>query len=346
MRTLLVAAPGSITLVDRPDPVVAPHTVVVAVSFCGVCGSDLPIFFGQDQAEKVGYFGHEFSGTVVETGPGVEGLSAGDRVASGLIRACGRCERCLSGHPNFCQDMRHAISPGGFASRTLVRYAPDYAFLCRVPSQLPLAHAVLNEPLSCAIRIVEQGEVRPGDRVLVLGLGPMGHLSGLLARLWGAHHVVGVDRSTSRVSLAAENGLSAVDANNPDWPSLVEGMLNGPTADLVIEATGRPESFAYALSLARLGGRVVVGSVYRELAESLDLRPIMRKELHIIGAKGPFPHAVAGKEALAMEILASGKLPLGNLVRVYPVARATDAFRAAAAGVVLKAVVDMEGADG
>jgi L-iditol 2-dehydrogenase len=338
LRILAAREPGLVTAVRTEEVSPRQGTVVVEVAACGVCGSDLPVFRGEQHADTVGYFGHEFSGVVSAVGEGVEDLGVGDRVASGLLRTCGRCPRCLSGHPNYCVALKDVLSPGGFAERTLVRHGPAYSFLVPVPDGVPPEHAALHEPTSCAVRIVEQGPLRPGDRLAVIGLGPMGLLAALIARSWGAGAVVGLDVADPRLAIAESLGIVPVDRRDEDWRGLTERALGIAGADLVLETSGKPSAFADALALAVLGGRVVVGSAYHERAD-LDLEPIMRKELSVTGAKGPFPRRVASGGSLAMELIASGGLPIDNLVCTYPVEEAQRAFLDAASGTVLKPMV-------
>jgi L-iditol 2-dehydrogenase len=339
MRRLVVAAPGRVDVVETEAPAAGPGSVVVDVAACGVCGSDLPAFIGREAPGHAGYFGHEFSGVVVDVGEGVDDLAVGDRVASGLVRACSECPRCRAGHPNYCRELRHVLSPGGFAEQTRVAHAPEYAFLTPVPAGIGPVEAAFHEPLSCAVRIVEQGELQTGDAVAVIGLGAMGLLGGALARLWGAGGVVGIDVLPARLELAASLGLAPVDRSAPDWRRGLEDVVGAEGPSLVIETSGRTSAFADALAIARLGARVVVGSVYQERAAELDLRPIMRKELRVIGAKGPFPRAAASGRSLALEVLVSGRLPIDRLSRAYPVDEANRAFDAALNGTVLKPVV-------
>ncbi|CAG0956086.1 L-iditol 2-dehydrogenase [Anaerolineae bacterium] len=339
MKSLAVVAPNQIELIEQPEPTVSRLSVVVAVAGCGVCGSDLPLYRQVTRIEDVGFFGHEFSGTIVSVGEGVDDLHVGERVASGLIRTCGHCEKCLSGHPNYCPDMKTALSPGGFAQFTRVTENPDFGFLTTIPDHVTWERATLHEPLSCAIRIIEQAGVKLGDRVVVLGLGTLGLLSGLLAQKSGASVVIGVDIQPGRLALAHQVGINAIARTDSDWKRNLDNALSSEFADIVIETTGSVSGFADALALARLGGCVVVGSVYHHLANEFDLRPMMRKELLVVGAKGPFPHKTRGKESLAMEIIASATLPLDALIKVYPASQAQQAFEDTVAGKVGKAVV-------
>ena len=115
MKTLTVIAPKQIELIEQPEPTASRLSVVVAVAGCGVCGSDLPLYRQVTRVEDAGFFGHEFSGAIVSVGEGVVGLHVGERVASGLIRTCGHCEKCLSGNTNYCPHMKTAHSTGAIA---------------------------------------------------------------------------------------------------------------------------------------------------------------------------------------------------------------------------------------
>ena len=272
---------------------------------------------------------------VVDVGSNVEDLTVGDQVTTGVLQGCGGCSNCRLGRPNYCKSLGEVLFPGGFAQRTSVHHA-DYQYL--VPCNgLDLLQATLHEPLSCSLRIVEQARVSPGQTVVVLGLGTMGVMSALLAKAFGAGSVVGVDTNPARVDAANALGIESVSPGG--------GPLAEPTrieADVVVEATGSPVGFETALAIAGLGGRIVVGSVYSRLAAELDLRPIMRKELEIIGAKGSYPHVTRRGSSLSVDLLKRNDLPWRKIPRVYGIEEAEKAFQDMVSGKVIKPIIQMK----
>src|SRR5215210_4230908 len=203
----------------REVPVVSPGPgeVLLGVASCGICGSDVHAFRSDSGFEWVTTpvtLGHEFSGIVEEVGPGVTRVSPGDRVVAVAVQGCGRCEICLSGATQLCPD-RVAIGlsrDGGMAEYAVM---PEQ-HLVPVPEGLDLAVAALGEPLSVAVHTVDtRAEIRPGQRVVVSGPGPIGVLCGVLARHREAEVLLtGVDRdSASRLPAAERAGLSTANLN-------------------------------------------------------------------------------------------------------------------------------------
>ncbi|MCD8369446.1 MAG: hypothetical protein LUC94_03740 [Clostridiales bacterium] len=102
------------------------------------------------------------------------------RVASELSRTCGQCWYCLNGLANYCRSMNDALDPGGFTEETLVRSEADYSFLSAVPSSVDDIIASLLEPTNCAYQIARKAQMKPGDNVVVFGVGAMGLIAGII----------------------------------------------------------------------------------------------------------------------------------------------------------------------
>ena len=135
MRAVKLLAPGVLELGRLPDPGAAgAATVRVDVSACGVCGSDLALYNGRRDLSGEHYFGHEFSGVITQAGGGANGLRPGMRVASELVKGCGRCWYCRNGLQNYCRSLNEALLPGGFAEETLVLNTEAYSFLSPIPT--------------------------------------------------------------------------------------------------------------------------------------------------------------------------------------------------------------------
>ena len=181
--------------------------VNVQVKACGICGSDLALMNGTRDRSRERYFGHEFSGIVVETAPDCNDFQPGDRVASELSRTCGRCWNCRNGMPNYCRSMNDALLPGGFTEETLVRSTEDYRFLSPIPETLDDITASLLEPTNCAYHIAMQAAIRPGDNVVVFGLGAMGMITAIILKKLGAGAIISVDQNPDRQESARCTGI-------------------------------------------------------------------------------------------------------------------------------------------
>lgn len=262
MRAARFEAVGSPLVVETfPDPQPLAGEVVLKVGRCGICGTDLHM--AESQAicfQKGDVPGHEFAGEVVELGAGVSGLKIGDRVAAMPIGGCGSCEHCLAGFPAFCANflMRGgAMAPGGYAE-----YARASAQFCvKLPDALSMADGALVEPLSVGLRGVRRSGIRTGDRVLVIGAGPIGLAAAYWARRAGAGKVAVVARSRRREALAKTVGADVFLTSDVDGgvPAAAAAALGG-APEHVIECAGMPGMLDLAVnSVARRGLVSVLG---------------------------------------------------------------------------------------
>lgn len=324
---------GSISTVE-------PGTVKIDVSACSICGSDIALYNGQRSLVNERYFGHEFSGVVVDAGDGANGIKAGMRVASELSRTCGQCWNCLNGMENYCKSMNDALLPGGFSEETLVLNTPDYSFISPIPDVVDDITASLLEPTNCAYRVACQAKITPYSTVLVFGLGTIGLITASILKRLGAGRIIGVDRSRARLEKVRALGLlDTVDRNDSDWLDQVREMSTRQGVDVVIEATGAVPVLKDSFEAVRPGGKIVVASVYHSPAGDLELLPIMRKELTIVGAKGPYPHRRSDGSSAPVQVLVDLQQELKKLITVYDYKDALRAFEDMMSGAAIKAVI-------
>ncbi len=185
MKTAYFTAVRRIEIRDEPRPRISrPHEVLLRIDRLGVCGSDVHYFtdgrIGDDLVPFPASLGHECAGTVVEIGEGVEGLTAGDRVAVDPAVACGVCDQCRAGRVNTCRRMNFMGCPGqepGVAAEFRVLPAEN---CIPVPESMSLDQAALAEPLAVGLYALQMADPRPGANIAILGSGPIG-LSVLLA---------------------------------------------------------------------------------------------------------------------------------------------------------------------
>ncbi len=342
MRTIKLLAPGKLELQEVSEhQQITDSTVRVQVKACGVCGSDLALYAGHRDLSREHYFGHEFSGTVTETGNGANGIKQGMRVASELVHGCGKCWYCRNGMQNYCKSLNYALLPGGFTEETLVTNHDEYCFLSPIPEALDDITASVMEPANCAYLISMRAQIKPGDSVLVFGLGAMGIFSALILKSMGAGKVIGADRSPQRLAQVRATGLlDVVDTSAPDWQEQVAEMTCKEGVDAVIEATGAAPVLSDAMRAVRMGGRIVVASVYHGSVKEFEPLPIMRKELTIVGAKGPSPQVKTDGTSAVVDKVLQLKPQLEKIIRVYPYKDALQAFADAQSGAAIKAVIE------
>lgn len=261
MRVALLSGPGSIEVVDRPEPEPIPGTVVVAVERCGIGGTDLEAF-RTGRLPAPAWFGHEWSGRVVEVGEGAEDRFPGERVVGAVPPPCGRCRPCRAGLGQHCDEALSMIvgthpsasDHGAFAERIRV----DHRRVHRVPDAVDHSSAALAEPAAVAAHAVALGGQRLGDVVAVVGAGTIGLLVAELARLAGAARVVAVDVEPGRRELACSLGADAAFGPGHEVIRWLGEQGHGLGADVVYECAGRPGTLEVSISSVRHGGTVVL----------------------------------------------------------------------------------------
>lgn len=237
---------------DTPDPSPAPDEVVLRVAACGICGSDLhitedPTPFGIGAGFVLG---HEISGEVVALGRDVTGLSLGDGVAVVPMRGCGKCARCLAGDPARCPEM--TLIGGGYAE-----YVTVAARQCRLlPEGVGPSDGALAEPLSVALHCIIRAGMRPGDRVAILGAGPIGLLVAFWARRLGAAQVVIADLHDHQADRARALGATDFVLSGGGLAENLADRMGGPP-DIVFECVGKPGLLQTASEAVRLQGKVI-----------------------------------------------------------------------------------------
>ncbi|RGP37145.1 zinc-dependent alcohol dehydrogenase [Pseudotabrizicola alkalilacus] len=237
---------------EQPEPVPGPDEVVLRVAGCGICGSDLHIT--EDPAPfgiGAGFvLGHEIAGEVVSVGADVQGLQAGDGVAVVPMRGCGTCARCLAGDPARCPEM--VLIGGGYAE-----YVTVAARQChKLPAGVALADGALAEPLAVALHCVVRAGVKPGDRVAILGAGPIGLLVAFWARRMGASHVVMADIHTHQRERALALGATDFALSGDRLAENIADLSGGPP-DIVFECVGKRGLLQAAVETVRLQGKVI-----------------------------------------------------------------------------------------
>ena len=270
------------------EPQACDESVLVRVSLAGVCNTDLEIVKGYMQFR--GILGHEFVGTV-EAGPPEW---RGQRVVGEINFACRSCPICAQGLHRHCPSravMGMLDADGAFAE--LVRL--PVTNLHPVPDSVADEIAVFTEPLAAAFEILEQTQIEPGGRCVVLGDGKLGLLVAQVLHQAGAS-VLAVGKHPEKLAILGKRGIATALAS--EW--------NGERVSLVVEATGTAEGFARAIAATRPRGTLVLKSTVSE-RPSLDLSPIVVDEIRVVGSRcGPFPPALRALE--------TGSVDVGSLI--------------------------------
>ncbi len=239
-----------LTLETVDDPTPQTGEVVVKVGRCGICGSDLHMT--EDPAygiNKGDVLGHEFAGEVVALGKGAERLKIGDLVSVIPLKSCGHCASCTSGEVAWCDAF--GLQGGGYAEYAVTK--PNQCI--RLPQSASLADGAIIEPLAVALHGVNMSGMKPGDKVLILGAGPIGLAVAFWARRKGASDVIIQDLANFQEARALEMGATAFCVSPDDPIGSVEQML-GTKPDIVFECVGVPGLIAQAVEQVRKRGTI------------------------------------------------------------------------------------------
>lgn len=256
MKAVVVHQEGRLALETVPDPTPAAGELVLRVSACGICGSDLHSH--QKGLMPPGtIMGHEFCGEVAESS---HVYKAGERVCALPTLSCGSCDRCRSGLGAYCKRQKPiglGVSSGAFAEYVAV--APHE--IVRLPDGVDTTQGALVEPLAVGLHAVNLGRIRRGETCLVMGAGPIGLATALWARHFGAGRVIVSEPVAARRNLAEQMGATSVlDPGDESMDAQLRELApDGP--DVVFEAVGAPGLIQEAIGRVRFRGRVVVVGV-------------------------------------------------------------------------------------
>lgn len=315
MKACVLHGIGELRCEETATPIPKRDEVLLRVSACGVCGSDVPRVFSKGAYRFPIIPGHEIAGEVVETGEAVEPNLEGRRMTVFPLIPCRRCMLCEAGEYALCEDYDYLGSrrDGGFAEYVC---APAWN-LVPVPDELCIEYAALAEPAAVAVHAIRRGSLEAGDTVLILGAGAVGLLAAMWSRIQGARDTLLADIDDRRLAYA--NALGFPDTCHAGQCD-VSAWTRDRTAcgaDVVIEASGSSTALEQGLLAARPLGRVVLlGNPSGPMTLSQGAYwAILRKELTLHGVWNSMYRDVPRNEwRLALDFMASGWLDLGPLI--------------------------------
>ncbi len=307
MLAAVYVGDGHLEVQARPVPTLEPREVLVEISHCGICGTDLHLVL-ERYARPGSVLGHEWSGTVVAVPDGDDAALLGRRVVQNPEPGCGTCRACHAGRPSVCRKrlpVDHlAISSGSFS-----RYrAVEARRLLILPDSLSSRAAALTEPTAIALHCVNLSGVSQADRVLITGGGPVGQLTAAVLKARGVTDITISEPSPVRRERALSLGVRrAIEPS--DLPAARTGRVVDEPYDVVFECSGHADAITTAFDQLDTGGTFVfVGTGSKNPTINHNRAIIL--ELIIIGAY----NYDADGFASAIELLASGALALELLI--------------------------------
>ncbi len=341
MKAAVWRQTGRFDIEEVPVPAPAPDEVVLKLEYCGVCGTDIHRAWTHGEMTPGVVIGHEYLGRVAAVGSAVSAWNAGDRVtcASG-IQETGAAAAAGSVKPRrFTPKMvartgaPGSVHQGGFAEYKRI----PSANIIGVPDCIDDLTATLIEPCAIAVHAVERAEITAGERVGILGLGPIGLLVAQVAKAAGALEVYGVEPSPLRRSVAKEIGVSEVyDPRETDaLEALVSATDGGP--DVVFDCAAAPTSLDDALTVVRAHGRVVLVGISWDRVTVTPIEWLGRN----VEMRTMYAYSRAHCEA-AIRLIAGGAIHSAAMVRpewVFPLDGIHEAFERSYRAELVKAVI-------
>jgi threonine dehydrogenase-like Zn-dependent dehydrogenase len=308
MRAFAITAPGAGEVREVRVPECGPGEALVRPAFVGICGTDYHIFGGDFRSHFPLVNGHEFSGVIAAVDDPLGRWREGDRVTVDPTLYCGRCYHCLRRQGNHCDDWGAIGDTRDGALAEYVRVPIQNLF--RVEDHESLDEAAFTEPLACVVWGIERLRVRPGDRVLIFGAGPIGALLTQMLDRSPTSDVVVVDVAREKLTLVSTLGARATFVAGDDLAAQLTERSVGRGYDIVIDCTGIPDVIAGLFAHAGRGARIMFFGVAPPTA-SIAVRPfdVYHGDWEILGSM-----AINHTFQQARELLAAGRLTVRPLI--------------------------------
>jgi (R,R)-butanediol dehydrogenase/meso-butanediol dehydrogenase/diacetyl reductase len=334
MKTMLAArylGPDKVKAQKVSLPEVGDEEALIEVQACGFCGSDINIVAGTHSRAKAPLtLGHEVSGRIIQIRSATSSLAVGDNATIFPLIYCGRCHACRHGNSHVCRNLKvfGFDLDGGMAQFAKL----PVSSLMRLPDEMPARIGALIEPLAVAVHGIGRCSLKDVNLAVVLGAGPIGLLTALVAQEKGVPHVIISDVNSSRRTLAEIMGLRAIEAGAA-LHQLVMEISGDDGADLLFECAGHPSSAMEMSSLVRSRGVIVNLGVFKKPV-AIDMQAINFKELTILGSR------VYSRSDFESAIDIAMRLPLVHIVtHAYSLQDVRAAFEHFKSGQVCKALI-------
>ncbi|HEY9906493.1 MAG TPA: alcohol dehydrogenase catalytic domain-containing protein [Thermosynechococcaceae cyanobacterium] len=327
MLAALLYGQEDLRLEQVPDPTPQAGEVVIQVKAATTCGTDLKVWRRGGHARMLKpptLFGHEAAGEIVALGAGVAGWQVGDRVVANNSAPCMTCFFCQRQEFSLCPDL--TFNNGTFAEFLRIPAPIVQHNLLPIPDDLPVEVAAMTEPLACVLHGAARSNVKPVDRVVVLGDGAIGLMFVAALSIGVAKEVILLGGNDQRLQIGTKLGAGQTFNYHQvvDVPGLIKDLTDGWGADVVIEATGVPSVWEMAIACARPGATVnLFGGCPRDTTITVNTEQLHYSELTLKGVFHNTPKYV--REALAMlssrsqplTLLISDQQPLKHLEQVF-----------------------------
>ena len=284
MKAAVYHGTADVRVEDVVRPTIGAGEILVKVKACAICGGDLRTFrHGHKAIHPPIILGHEIAGVIEEVGAGIDRYHVGDRVIVAPGIGCGACSYCLSGRQHLCytrETIAHGYD-GGFAEYCLI--PSDWHLVLSSNPDVPLENLSLVEPATVAQHALRRGTLAAGEKIVIIGAGPIGIMEARWAEIFGAGKIALLEIDDVKIEFARARNLTVYDVKDPNC--IAQVLRDFGRVDVVIEGTGTGSGCNTAIQLCRAFGRIVLmGNPHRDTTLTLDNHSlILRKELNVLG---------------------------------------------------------------
>lgn len=311
MKAAVFYGKHDLRVMDQPVPVPGAGQVQIRVHACGICGTDIHIFEGDEGAAKSPagtILGHEFAGEITAVGPGVTDYQVGDRVCVDPNELCGKCDYCRGGIGHYCTAMNGygTTVNGGFAEYCVVPTSQVY----RIPDEMTFDQAAMAEPVACCIHGIDMCEIHPGDTVAIFGAGMIGLIMLQLAKLSGAATLISIEPIAEKREIARKLGA---DLTIDPFTENVSEVLkqNGITrVNTVIECVGRTGTIQQAIEIAGPKAVVMMFGLTKP-DDEITVKPFELFKREVV-LKASYINPYTQKRAVSL--ISSGKVDVSSMI--------------------------------
>ena len=281
---------GGAEYIDFDFPQRRKGEVIIEIRAAGICGTDLHLYDWADNIVREYrpklpvVMGHEFAGIIVESGPEVDHLKVGDNVTAFPVLYCGKCSYCRDGQQNICNNrpILGLGANGAFAQYVAIRASNVY----RLNKEIPFDLGALSELICVGIHAIDRIQMTYGDTVAVVGCGPLGLVTAILAKHSGAASVfvTGLKQDQQRLELCKNVGAYPIMVDQTDPKQIIYDLTNDSGADVVFETAGSSTGVIQSIDITRKGGRICILGQGHE-ATQIQTAILSFREIELVGTR-------------------------------------------------------------
>lgn len=322
-RMAVLQTPGLAQLVERDVPEPGATQVVIAIKACIICGSDLHIYKGKHPSAPLPVsLGHELAGDVIRIGSKVNSVRTGDRVTVEPVIACGACPSCQRGEYGYCDNLSYHYRQGQGAMADY--FVVDQRYVYKLPVGMSYEAGALIEPLAVAVHAIKRAKIGLGDKVAIIGAGPIGILVGAACKAAGAREIIVADIADVRLEMAAAMGATrTVNSSQESVVDVVRQLTGGRGIGRSFECVGSEKTFEQSMRCLCKGGIATIVGIFEQPTIQIPVTLFVSQEITVQGAQGycwDFETALALSSVIDLGRLVSHVFPLDEVDKALKVA--------------------------